>query len=464
MIRLRRAAPRPRRNIEMTEGSLLRNVLLFALPLMLSGILQLLFNAADTIVVGRYAGEQALAAVGSVGALNTLIISLFIGLSVGSNVVVARQIGARDFKGAQDAVHTSVLVAFISGVILAFLGFFLARPLLVMMGSPDDVLDLSVLYVRIIFLGMPVQMVYNFCAAILRSVGDTKRPLYFLTVAGVINVVLNLIFVIVLHMTVDGVALATIISQAVSAVLVVRSLMLREDAVRLNLKKLRIHPAMLVQIVKIGLPSGIQTSVFSISNVLIQSSVNSFGTIAMAGAAAAGNIGGFVYQGISAFVQAATSFVSQNMGARKPRRALHAMWASHLWSFVFTFGLGVITCVFGEFLLSMYNTDPEVIAWGLERMMYVHLPYFLCGFMEIFSGALRGIGYSMLPMIISLLGACAFRIVWIYTIFQRYRTMPCLLLSWPVSWVITTTVMAIFFFTLYKRVCKQYTPEELSVR
>ena len=464
MIRLPHRTTHKRRSIDMTEGPMLKNVLLFALPLMLSGILQLLFNAADTIVVGRYAGEQALAAVGSVGSLNTLIISLFIGLSVGSNVVVARQIGARDYKGAQDAVHTSVLVAFISGVILAFLGFFLAKPLLILMGSPEDVIDLSVLYVRIIFLGMPVQMVYNFCAAILRSVGDTKRPLYFLTVAGVINVVLNLIFVIALDMTVDGVALATIISQAVSAYLVVHSLMLREDAVRLNLKKLRIHPGMLKQIVKIGLPSGIQTSVFSISNVLIQSSVNSFGTIAMAGAAAAGNIGGFVYQGISAFVQAATSFVSQNYGARKPRRALKAMWASHLWSFVFTFGLGVITCVFGEFLLSMYNTDPEVIAWGLERMMYVHLPYFLCGFMEIFSGALRGIGYSMLPMIISLLGACAFRIVWIYTIFQRYRTMPCLLLSWPVSWVITTTVMAIFFFILYKRTCKQFSAEELAAR
>jgi len=464
MIRSRTRKPRTPYAIDMTEGSLLKNILLFSLPLMFSGILQLLFNAADTIVVGRYAGEQALAAVGSVGSLNTLIVSLFMGLSVGSNVVVARQMGARDYKGVQDAVHTSVAIAFISGVFLAFAGFFLARPLLLMMGSPEDVIDLSVLYVRIIFLGMPVQMVYNFCAAILRSVGDTKRPLYFLTVAGVINVVLNLIFVIGFGMTVDGVALATILSQIVSAALVVRSLTLREDAVRLTLSKLRIVPSVLWQIIRIGLPSGIQTSVFSISNVLIQSSVNSFGTIAMAGNAAAANIGGFVYQGISAFVQAATSFVSQNMGARKPRRALHAMWASHLWSFVFTFALGIISYVFGEQLLSMYNTDPEVIVWGLERIVYVHIPYFLCGFMEIFSGALRGIGYSLLPMIISLLGACAFRIIWIYTIFQKVRTMPCLLVSYPVSWIITTVVMAAFFFLLYKKVCKNYTPEELAAR
>ena len=464
MIRLRRTSPRIRHSIEMTEGPLLKNVLLFSLPLMLSGILQLLFNAADTIVVGRYAGEQALAAVGSVGSLNSLIVSLFIGLSIGSNVVVARQMGARDYKGVQDAVHTSVAISLISGVVLAFAGFFLARPLLLMMGSPEDVIDLSVLYVRIIFLGMPVQMLYNFCAAILRSVGDTKRPLYFLTVSGVINVMLNLVFVIIFGMTVDGVALATIISQVVSALLVVHSLMLREDAVRLNIRRLRIVPATLMQIIRIGLPSGIQGSVFAISNVLIQSSVNSFGTIAMAGNAAAGNVGGFVYQGISAFVQAATSFVSQNMGARKPRRALQSMWVSHLWSFIFTFSLGILSCVFGKQLLSLYNTDPEVIAWGMKRMFIVHIPYFLCGFMEIFSGALRGIGYSLLPMVISLLGACAFRIVWIYTVFRRVQTMDSLLLSWPASWVITTSVMAFFFFLLYKRVCKNFTPEELSTR
>ncbi len=464
MIRLRRSAPRSRHFMDMTEGPLFKNVLLFSLPLMLSGILQLLFNAADTIVVGRFAGEQALAAVGSVGSLNSLIVSLFIGLATGSNVVVARMMGARDVKGVQDAVHTSVTISIISGVLLAFVGFFLARPLLLMMGSPEDVIDLSVLYVRIIFIGMPVQMVYNFCAAILRAVGDTKRPLYFLTVAGVINVGLNLIFVIGFKMTVDGVALATIISQLVSALLVVHSLMLREDAVRLNLRKLRIVPSILRQIVRIGLPSGIQGSLFSVSNVLIQSSVNSFGTIAMAGAAAAGNIGGFVYQGISAFVQAVTSFVSQNMGARKPHRALRSMWACHLWSFVFTFSLGILSVVFGEQLLGMYNTDPEVIRWGMQRMVLVHIPYFLCGFMEIFSGALRGIGYSMLPMCITLLGACAFRIVWIYTVFQKVRTMECLLISWPASWVITTFVMAVFFFRLFKHVCKDYTPEELSAR
>ena len=462
MIRLPRVTPRSPRSIDMTEGPLFKNVLFFSLPLMLSGILQLLFNAADTIVVGRFAGEAALAAVGSVGSLNNLIVSLFIGLATGSNVVVARLLGARDIKGVQDAVHTSVTISIISGVILAILGFFLARPMLLMMGSPEDVIDLSVLYVRIIFLGMPVQMLYNFCAAILRSVGDTKRPLYFLTVSGVVNVVLNLFFVIVLGMTVDGVALATIISQVVSAVLVVKSLTLREDAVHLDLRKLRIVPSILRQIFKIGLPSGIQGSLFSVSNVLIQSSVNSFGTIAMAGNAAAGNIGGFVYQGLSAFVQAVTSFVSQNMGARKPRRAMKSMWACHMWSFIFSSILGILSVVFGEQLLSLYNTDPEVIRWGMERMVIVHLPYFLCGFMEIFSGALRGIGFSILPMCVSLLGACVFRILWIYTIFQKIRTMECLLISWPASWVLSTIIMGACFFWLFKHICKNYTPEELS--
>ncbi len=464
MNRLHRTLPRGRHSIDMTEGVLLKDVLLFSLPLMFSGILQLLFNAADTIVVGRYAGEQALAAVGSTGSLNNLIVSLFIGLATGSNVIVARQMGARNYKGVQDAVHTSVTISIISGIFLAFLGYILARPLLAMMGSPEDVIDLSVLYMRIIFLGMPVQMVYNFCAAILRSVGDTKRPLYFLTVAGVINVTLNLLFVIGFGMTVDGVALATIISQAVSAALVVRSLMLREDAVRLNLRRLRIVPSTLAQIVKIGLPSGVQGSVFAISNVLIQSSVNSFGTIVMAGNAAAANIGGFVYQGISAFVQAATSFVSQNFGARKPRRALHSMWVCHMWSFVFTFSLGLFTVIFSEQLLSLYNTDPDVIALGVKRSLYMHIPYFLCAFMEIFSGALRGIGYSLLPMAISLLGACAFRIVWIYTIFRKVHTMDCLYISYPVSWFITAVIMGFFFFLLYKHVCKDFTPEELSAR
>ena len=452
----------PHRNIVMGEGPLFKNVLFFSLPLMLSGILQLLFNAADTIVVGRFAGEEALAAVGSVGSLNALIVSLFIGLATGSNVVVARMMGARDAKGVQDAIHTSVAISIICGIALAFIGFFLTRPLLLMMGSPEDVIDLSVLYVRIIFIGMPVQMVYNFCAAILRAIGDTKRPLYFLTVSGVINVVLNLVLVLCFHMAVDGVAYATIISQAISALLVIRSLMLRKDAVRLDLRRLRIVPSILRQIVRIGLPSGIQGSLFAVSNVLIQSSLNSFGTLAMAGNAAAANIGSFVAQGVIAFMQAATSFVSHNIGARKPRRALNAMWCCQLWSFLFSAPLGLLAFVFGKQLLGLYNTDPEVIRWGMQRLLIVYLPYWITGFMEIFSGALRGIGSSLLPTIISLFGACAFRILWIYTVFQKMRTMECLLLSFPVSWIITSIVMGSFFFVMYKHLCAQHTPQELA--
>ena len=452
------------RTIEMTEGPLLKNVLLFSLPLMFSGILQLLFNTADTIVVGRYAGRQALAAVGSVGSLNALIVSLFIGLSIGSNVVVARQLGAGDHAGVQDAVHTSVAISLLSGIALAFAGFSLARPLLIMMGSPDDVIDLSVLYVRIIFLGMPVQMVYNFCAAILRATGDTKRPLYFLTIAGVVNLLLNLLFVIVFNMSVAGVALATVLSQLISTALVLRALMLQEGSIRLCLKKLRIVPEQLTQIVRVGLPCGIQSSVFALSTVIIQSALNSFGTAAMAGNAAAGNIGSFIAQGVTASTQAATSFVSRNTGARKPRRALNAMWASQLWSFIFSFSMGLAAFIFGEQLLSLYNTDPAVITFGMQRMLLLYLPYFLTGPMEIFSGSLRGIGCSLPPTIISLLGACAFRIVWILTVFKQYRTLFCLLLSFPVSWVLTASVMGYVFFVMYKRRCAQHTPEELAAR
>ena len=464
MPALSRLFSRRSRNIDMTEGPLLKSILLFSLPLMFSGVLQLLFNAADTIVVGRFVGEEALAAVGSVGSLNALIVSLFTGLSIGSNVIVARQIGAEDHKGISDAVHTSVAISLICGVVLAFAGFFLAHPLLLLMGSPEDVIDLSVLYVRIIFLGMPVQMVYNFCAAILRAAGDTKRPLYFLTIAGVVNFLLNLLFVIVFKMSVAGVALATVLSQVLSTVLIVRSLTLREDSVHLKLKKLRIVPAQLLQILRIGLPCGVQSSVFALSNVLIQSSLNSFGTSAMAGNAAAANIGSFVSQGVVAFMQAAPSFVSCNMGARKPRRALNAMWSCQLWSFVFSSVMGIGAYLFGEQLLSLYNTDPAVIAFGMQRMLLVYLPYFLTGPMEIFSGALRGIGYSMLPMCISLLGACAFRIVWILTIFQGQRTLYCLLLSYPVSWILTAAVMGAFFFLLFRRVCTQYSETELTAK
>ena len=449
--------------MDMTQGPIFAQTFFFALPIMLSGILQLLFNAADTIVVGRFAGNQALAAVGSVGALNNLIISLFIGLSIGTNVLVARYTGSRSDEAVSQTVHTSVLLSVIGGLVLTVIGVILAHPLLQLMGSPEDVIDLAVLYVRILFVGMPVQMLYNFCAAILRAVGDTKRPLYFLTIAGVINVVLNLIFVIPMRMSVAGVALATIISQAVSAVLVMRSLMGMEGPTRLYLRRLRIHPGKLREIIRIGLPAGIQSSVFSLSNVVIQSSVNSFGSVVIAGNAAAMNVGSFIYQAMNTFHQAVTCFASQNLGARKPRRIFAAMKASLIWVTITGVVLGAFSCVFGEPLLALYSSDPAVIAAGMERQIIVCAPYFLAGIMEVMTGVLRGVGYSLLPMAVSILGVCVFRIIWVMTIFRAIPTLGCLMYSYPVSWLMTFITLVILFARVWRRHIKpHFSAEELA--
>ena len=451
------------RTMDMTQGRLLTQVLVFALPIMLSGILQLLFNAADTIVVGRFAGNEALAAVGSVGSLNNMIISLFIGLSVGANVLVARYTGSRNDRAVSDTVHTSVLLSLVGGVLLMIIGVALARPLLELMGSPEDVIDLAVLYVRIIFLGMPVQMLYNFCAAILRAVGDTQRPLYYLTIAGVVNVLLNLVFVILFHLSVAGVALATIISQTISALLVTRALLNMEGPTRLFLNRLRIHPGKLREIIRIGLPAGIQSSVFSLSNVVIQSSVNSFGSVVIAGNAASSNVGNFVYQAMNTFQQAITCFAGQNIGARKPRRIVSAMKVCMFWAVSFGLVLGMLSCVFGTQLLSLFSADPAVIAAGMERQIIVCAPYFLCGMMDVMTGALRGIGYSLLPMIVSILGACAFRLFWVFTVFAAYPTLPCLMLSYPVSWLLTFFVLLVIFLVLWNRsFVPQFTREEME--
>lgn len=450
------------RTLDMTQGPVFSQVIFFALPIMLSSILQLLFNAADTIVVGRFAGNEALAAVGSVGSLNNLIISLFIGLSVGANVLVARFTGSRENKNVSETVHTAVLLSLVGGVLLTVVGFTLARPLLHMMGSPEDVIDLAVLYVRILFIGMPVQMLYNFCAAVLRAVGDTKRPLYFLTIAGVINVILNLIFVIAFHMSVAGVALATIISQAVSAWLVMHSLMLMDGPTRLNLRRLHFNPRMLREIIRIGLPAGIQSSVFSLSNVVIQSSVNSFGSVVIAGNAASSNIGSFIYQAMNTFQQAITCFAGQNIGAHKPRRILDSMKACMVWAVIFGVVMGGASCIWGEELLGFYSSDPAVIAAGMERQIIVCAPYFLCGMMDVMTGVLRGIGYSLLPMIVSILGACAFRILWVATVFAAVPTLECLMVSYPVSWALTFIVLLLLFIPIWKRVKSHFTPEELA--
>ena len=452
------------RTMDMTEGKLLLNVLFFSLPIMFSGILQLVFNAADTIVVGRFVGNEALAAVGSVGSLNNMIISLFIGLSVGVNVLVARFTGARETDKVSDTVHTAVLLSVVGGAALGVVGIVLARPLLELMGSPEDVIDLAELYIRILFAGMPAQMLYNFSSAVLRAVGDTKRPLYFLTIAGIINVILNLVFVLVFHLSVAGVALATILSQAVSALLVTHSLMLMDGPTRLYLRRLRLNGRVLGQIIRIGLPAGIQSCVFSLSNVVIQSSVNSFGSIVIAGNAAASNAANFVYQAMNTFQQSVTCFAGQNIGARKPRRVLTSMYVCLFWALLFGVVLGVLSCVFGTQFLSLYSPDPAVIAVGLERMYIVCGPYFLCGLMDVMTGVLRGLGYSLLPMAVSLLGACAFRILWVMTLFAAVPTMACLMISYPVSWALTFLVLVLIFAILWRRLRGNYTAEDWAAQ
>lgn len=444
--------------VDMCRGPLLGKILIFAFPLMLSGILQLLFNAADIVVVGRFAGSQALAAVGSTGALINLIINVFIGLSVGANVLVARYYGAGEKEQVSQAVHTSVLLSLLCGVVLIAVGVLLAQPLLELMGTPDDVIDMSATYMRIYFCGMPVIMLYNFGAAILRSVGDTKRPLYFLIVAGLINVVLNLFFVIVCGMDVDGVALATVISQVVSAGLILLCLMRMEGPCHLDLHKLHIYKDKMWQIVRVGLPAGLQGCIFSISNVLIQSSVNSFGSVAMAGNTAAGNIEGFVYTGMNAIYQTALSFTSQNYGARQYHRISRVMRLCLALVTAVGLGLGLTAVLFHNQLLGIYSSDPQVIAYGTMRMRFVATLYFLCGIMDVMAGVMRGMGYSILPMIVSLTGACGLRILWIFTLFAANRTLSMLYVSYPVSWFITALAHLGCYFWVRRKMPREDAP------
>ena len=437
--------------MDMCSGPLLGKILVYAIPLMLSGILQLLFNAADVIVVGRFAGHESLAAVGSTSALINLLINVFIGLSIGANVLVAQYFGAGKEKEVQDTVHTAITISLICGLALVFLGIFAAGPLLKIMGTPDDVLEKAILYMRVYFTGMPVLMLYNFGAAILRAVGDTKRPLYFLIAAGVVNVILNLGFVILLHMGVAGVALATVLSQCISAVLVCRCLMKSDSAYRLDLSRLGVRWRTLKRIVQIGLPAGFQGAVFSVSNVLIQSSINAFDSVAMAGSTASANLEGFVYNAMNAVHQTNLSFTSQNLGGGKFERINRILLLC----------LGVVTVVgvvmgggfvlLGPQLLRIYSSDPEVIRFGMVRLTIICGMYFICGWMDVLVGSLRGLGSSVIPMFVSLAGACGLRIVWIFTVFQWHHSLNVLYLSYPVTWVVTAAAHLICFMMIRRK-------------
>lgn len=437
-----------RYEMDMCSGPLLSKILAFTLPLVLSSVLQLLFNAADVVVVGRYAGSTALAAVGSTGSLINLIVNLFMGLSVGVSVVVARHYGAQQYADVNTAVHTAMLMSLIGGAMSGILGFLLAYPLLQLMGSPADVIDQAALYVRIYFIGMPASMVYNFGSAILRAVGDTKRPLYYLSVAGVLNVLLNLLFVIRFSMGVAGVAVATTISQYVSATLIVICLMRSESCYRFHWAELALHKDKVLPILRIGVPAGLQSSIFAISNVVIQSSVNSFGSVAMAGSAAAANIEGFVYVTMSSVSQASLSFASQNIGARLYDRVGKICRTCLLLAAFFGILFGNAAYLLHDTLLGFYSPDPAVIAAGAERLSIIGATYFLCGLMDTLACMLRAMGKSLLPMVVTIIGACGLRIVWVYTVLPLDPTFFTLFLSYPITWGITGAVHAVcYFFT-----------------
>ena len=441
--------------MDMTRGPLLRSILIFTLPLLLSGVLQLLFNATDIVVVGQFAGANAMASVGSTTSLFNLLINAFIGISVGANVLVARYCGEKNYDGVQQTVQTSLLTGLVGGVILVVLGIVLARPMLTLMKTPDEVIEGAVLYMRVYFIGMPATMIYNFGAAVLRAVGDTRRPLYFLMAAGVMNVLGDLLFVCVLGMGVAGVALATVLSQCVSATLTVLCLTGSDGMCHLDIRRLRFYPERFAQIMKIGLPAGMQSVIFNISNVLIQSSINSFGAVAVAGNTAAANVEGFVYISMNSLYQTTLSFTSQNLGAKQYRRVDGILVRCMILVILIGVVLGQGAYRLGDPLLHIYSQDPEVIAYGIQRFSVVSVTYFLCGMMDTMVGSIRGLGYSILPTLVSLTGACGLRVIWIFTIFAAQRSLAILYLSYPISWAVTATAHMICFWRAAKKLPKE---------
>lgn len=446
-----------KRELSLTEGPLVKNIIRYTIPIILTGLLQLAFNAADLIVVGQFSGGLSVAAVGSTSAITTLIVNFFITFATGSGVTVAQGLGARDDKEVHKTVHTAIPVAVIAGIIITLIGVLFSENFLRMMKTPHEVIHLATLYMRVYFSGTIFLMIYNFCAAILRASGDTKSPLIYLTIAGFVNVILNVIFVTIFRMNVVGVALATAISQFVSAVLVVIKLMRRTDSCKLMLSKLKIYKRPLLQIVGIGLPMGIQSTLFGISNTLIQASINSFNNAALvSGNAAACSIEGFVYVVINSFNQTATNFVGQNVGAKKLDRVKKVFKTCLGLVCVLGLTAGSLIYLLGPILLKAYIPDSaEAIDWGMIRILYICIPFFLCGIMDVATGVLIGMGESLAPMIISVIGVCGFRVIWIYTIFKEYHTIECLYTSYPVTWALTFTVEAIVVLHILKKRIKE---------
>lgn len=439
--------------IDMLNGPLFKNIVAYTIPIILTGILQLLFNAADLVVVGRFCGSNSVGAVGATTSMIHLIINLFMGISMGAGVSTAYAIGAKDDELLSKTIHTAIPTAFISGVLLTVIGVFSCNILLGWMGTPAEFIELSSLYCRIYFLGMVANMVYNFGAAILRAAGDSRSPLIFLTIAGVLNVFLNVIFVTIFKLDVAGVALATIISQFLSAILVIIALMRRTDGCKFIFKKMKIDFIVIKKILKIGLPAGIQSTIFSISNVIIQSSVNSFGNIAVAGNSAAANLEGFVYILLNSFYQTSLNFTGQNAGAGNYKRLLSVYKTCLLLVGVCGLISGVLFYAFGKPLLSIYITDsPQAIEYGMTRLAFICMPYFLCGLMEVTTGAIRGMGVSVGPMLISLVGVCGVRLGWIFTVFQnpRWHSLESLFSSYIVSWIFTFSALLIMYIAIYK--------------
>lgn len=439
--------------IDMTNGPILMKLLGFSIPLIFSSTLQLLFNAADVIVVGRFAGENSLAAVGATGALINLMVNLFVGLSVGTTVVTAHFFGAGKGAAVEQSVHTGVLMSIYSGIILTVMGIIGTRFILQFMQVPVEIFGLASLYLKVYFAGITASMVYNFGSALLRAKGDTRRPMYYLLFAGIINVILNLIFVIVFKMDVAGVALATIISQCVSAFLVIRALMKEEGEFHLDLRRLRIEREILIRVIKIGVPAGFQGMVFSLSNIVIQSAINGFGAQVVAGSSAAGNIEGFIYTAMNGFAQGALTFSSQNLGAGRLDRVRRSVVVSELSVLVTGLLLGGSVFLFRNFFLGLYSDNPAVIAAGATRISIICLLYALCGMMETTANMVRGLGHSLLPMVVSIAGVCGMRILWIATIFQvpRFHTFEVLFYSYPVTWTITLLSHAVCLMIIFRK-------------